>query len=535
MDSLIVLAAFACGFAARQLGQAPMVGYLVAGFGLGMAGFESSAGIEFFADAGIAMMLFIIGLKLNVRDLLQPQVYRSTFEHGLCFGLLALSLLLFAAALGLPLVSAISWQQASLLAFALSFSSTVCAVSILEERGEFRVRHGQIAVGILIVQDIVAVLFLTASTDAMPSPWALLLPLLLFARPLFSFVLRASGHDEVLILAGIILTFGGGALFEAVDMKADLGALVLGMLLSGDRKAAELAKSMISFKDIFLIGFFLNIGLSVSPSAQMLWVALLLCLLLPLKGGMFFLLLTRKHLRARTSILASLALAQYSEFGLIVAALALEMGWLSEDWLATLAIAVAISFVLSNLVNDRSHILYGNFRDTLKRFETDLASQDNPDCLARNVDVLVVGMGRVGSGAYDAITSQYQLGVCGVDTDKSKLPQHAAAGRKVIYGDAEDADFWEGVQASDYKLVMFTMPSLSEMIDAVRQLRLSGYTGKVAAVAKYEDEREAMKAAGADVVFNYYAEAGAGFAEHTLSQLLHLLPQETTSPAEDPR
>ncbi len=394
MDSLIVLAAFACGFAARQLGQAPMVGYLVAGFGLGMAGFESSAGIEFFADAGIAMMLFIIGLKLNVRDLLQPQVYRSTFEHGLCFGLLALSLLLFAAALGLPLVSAISWQQASLLAFALSFSSTVCAVSILEERGEFRVRHGQIAVGILIVQDIVAVLFLTASTDAMPSPWALLL--LLFARPLLGFVLRASGHDEVLILAGIILTFGGGALFEAVDMKADLGALVLGILLSGDRKAAELAKSMISFKDIFLIGFFLNIGLSVSPSAQMLWVALLLCLLLPLKGGMFFLLLTRKHLRARTSILASLALAQYSEFGLIVAALALEMGWLSEDWLATLAIAVAISFVLSNLVNDRSHILYGNFRDTLKRFETDLASQDSPDCLARNVDVLVVGMGRVG-------------------------------------------------------------------------------------------------------------------------------------------
>jgi D-arabinose 1-dehydrogenase-like Zn-dependent alcohol dehydrogenase len=144
-------------------------------------------------------------------------------------------------------------------------------------------------------------------------------------------------------------------------------------------------------------------------------------------------------------------------------------------------------------------------------------------------------MGRVGSGAYDAIASQYQLRVCGVDTDKSKLPQHAAAGRKVIYGDAEDADFWEGVQASHYKLVMFTMPSLSEMIDAVRQLRLSGYTGKVAAVAKYEDERAAMKAAGADVVFNYYAEAGAGFAEHTLSQLLHLLPQETTWPAEDPR
>jgi glutathione-regulated potassium-efflux system ancillary protein KefC len=119
-----------------------------------------------------------------------------------------------------------------------------------------------------------------------------------------------------------------------------------------------------------------------------------------------------------------------------------------------------------------------------------------------------------------------------VDTDKSKLPQHLAAGRRVIYGAAEDADFWEGIQTTRYKLVMFTMPSLHEMVDAVEQLRLSGYTGKVAAVAKYEDERAAMKAAGADVVFNYYAEAGAGFAEHTLSNLLDILPQKPATAPE---
>jgi len=526
MDSLIILAAFACGFSARQIGQPPMVGYLIAGFGLGIAGFESSHSIEFVANAGISLMLFIIGLKLNIRSLLQPEIYRSTIEHTLSFGLVTFCFLLFIGSLGLPLVSDISWQQATLLAFALSFSSTVCAVAILEERGEFRVRHGQIAVGILIVQDIVAVLFLTISTGTIPSAWALLLPLLFFARPLFSYVLRASGHDEVLILAGIILTFTGSALFESVGMKADLGALVFGMLVSGDRKAAELAKSMISFKDIFLIGFFLNIGLSTSPSMEMLGIALILCLLLPLKGAAFFFLLSRYSMRARTALLAGMALTQYSEFGLIIVALALKLGWLSDSWMATLAIAVSISFVLSTLVNGRSHTIYSSFRETLKRFETDLATQDDPECLTRNVDVLIIGMGRVGSGAYDTVESQYHLRVCGVDTDKSKMAQHAAAGRKVIYGDAEDADFWEGVQTTQYKLVMFTMPSLSEMIDAVQQLRISGYTGKVAAVAKYEDERAAMKAAGADVVFNYYAEAGAGFAEHTLSNLLDILPQK---------
>lgn len=526
MDSFIILAAFACGFAARQIGQPPMVGYLIAGFGLGIAGFESSNLIQVIADAGISMMLFIIGLKLDLKSLLRPEIYRSTLEHGLSFGLVSFGFLLFIGALGLPLVSDLSLQQAALIAFALSFSSTVCAVAMLEERGEFRVRHGQVAVGILIFQDIVAVLFLTVSTGKVPNAWALLLPLLFFARPLFRYVLKSSGHDEVLILAGIILTFAGSALFEAAGLKADLGALVLGLLVSSDKKSAELAKSMISFKDIFLIGFFLNIGLSATPSAEMLLIALTLCLLLPLKGLGFFFLLSRHHMRARTALLSGLALTQYSEFGLIVAALALKLGWLSEDWMATLAMAVSISFVVSTYINGRSHTLYSSFRDTLKRFETVAVHEDDPQSPARNVDVLIVGMGRVGSGAYDTVESQFQLSVCGVDTDKSKMASHQTAGRKVVYGDAEDADFWEGVQSTQYKLVMFTMPSLSEMLDAVQQLRLSGYSGKVAAVAKYEDERAAMKAAGADVVFNYYAEAGAGFAEHTLSNLMDILPQK---------
>ncbi|CAA0101742.1 Glutathione-regulated potassium-efflux system protein KefC [Halioglobus japonicus] len=531
MDSLIILAAFGCGFAARQIGQPPLVGYLIAGFGLGMAGFEPSEFIETIANIGISLMLFIIGLKLDLASLLRTEVYRSTFENLASFGVVTFGFLLFLGVLGVPLVTDISMQHAALVAFALSFSSTVCAVAILEDRGEFRVRHGQIAVGILIVQDIIAVLFLTASTGKIPSEWALLLPLLILARPLASYVLRASGHDEVLILAGIIITFAGSALFEQVGMKADLGALVMGMLLSGDKKASELSKSMISFKDIFLIGFFLNIGLSVQPSLAMLGVASLLCLLLPLKGAAFFFLLARYKLRARTALLASLALTQFSEFGLIVAALSVKKGWLTEDWMAILALAVALSFVLSTLLNGRSHILYSKFKDTLKRFESVVASEDGPQSPARNVEVLIIGMGRVGSGAYDAIESQYNLRVCGVDTDKSKMSQHNAAGRRVIFGDAEDADFWEGLQGTRYKLVMFTMPSLSEMVDAVQQLRSSGYTGKVAAVAKYEDERVRMRDAGADVVFNYYAEAGAGFAEHALSNMLDILPAKPASAA----
>lgn len=526
MDSLIILAAFVSGFAARQLGQPPLVGYLIAGFGLGAVGLEPSSMIESISDAGIMLMLFIIGLKFDIKSLFKPEIYRSTFEHTTVFGFITLSFILVLGVLGLPFISDISLQHAALVAFALTFSSTVCTVAMLEERGEFRVRHGQIAVGILVVQDIIAVVFLTVSTGKIPSLWALLLPLLLFGRPLVSYILRASGHDEVLILAGIILTFSGCAIFDLVDLKPDLGALVFGLLLSSDKKAPELAKSMISFKDIFLIGFFLNIGLSVEPQSAMLVTALVLCLLLPLKTVAFFFILARHKMRARTAILTALALTQYSEFGLIVAALSVKLGWLSEDWMAILAIAIALSFIFSTLLNARSHTLYSVFKQKLKRFEIESAKDDDPESPARNVEVLIIGMGRVGSGAYDAIESQYNLSVCGVDTDKSKMDGHKAAGRQVIYGDAEDADFWDGLNSTRYRLVMFTMPSLSEMVDAVEQLRNSGYKGKVAAVAKYDDEQVQMKNAGADVVFNYYSEVGAGFAEHAISNVLDILPQK---------
>ena len=174
-----------------------------------------------------------------------------------------------------------------------------------------------------------------------------------------------------------------------------------------------------------------------------------------------------------------------------------ETGLAAAQLGATLAITVSISFVLSTLVNGRSHTLYGRFRDTLKRFETDLATEDDPQCPARDVDVLIIGMGRVGSGAYDTVESQYNLRVCGVDTDKSKNATAHGGGAQGHIRRRRGRGFLGGrtdhpLQAGDVHHAL-----LSEMIDAVRQLRLSGYTGKVAAVAKHEDEKKAMKAAGA--------------------------------------
>jgi hypothetical protein len=316
------------------------------------------------------------------------------------------------------------------------------------------------------------------------------------------------------------MAVGGGELFELVGMKADLGALIIGIMLSGQRKSDELSSSLLNFKDLFLVGFFLSIGINALPTMTDILIAVgLVLLILPIKAVLFFGIIARFRLRARTAYLSTASLANYSEFGLIVAAVGVSAGWIDQQWLMIIAIALSFSFVLGSIVNAHAHSLYATFEQYLHSFETKQrqASYVKPDL--GDAEILVVGMGRVGSGAYLAMQETYVDKVCGIDADIEQVNSHQQAGRHVIQGDAEDIDFWHDVDINKLRLIMLAMPSLSDMQEAVKFLNESGYNGTIAAVAKYDDDCAALKAAGVDQSFNFYAEAGAGFAEHARQQL----------------
>ena len=308
------------------------------------------------------------------------------------------------------------------IAFALSFSSTVLAVKIFEERGEMRTRHAVIAIGILIVQDLLAVGFLLLADEKWPSIWALILLALPLLRPLLLRLMNAVGHGEMLALFGVTAAIVGAELFDAVGMKDGLGALVFGVMLSNHPKSIELTRSLMSLKDFFLIGFFLSIGLIGLPTVgDLLSIVLLVLLLLPLKMLLFFILLTRFRLRARTAFIATLGLATFSEFGLIVASEGVAAGWLGEQWLVIIAIAAALSFVLASFLNGRAHELYRRFEGFLCRFETrERLPEDLPPDVG-DVEVLIMGMGRVGRGAYRRLAEAYGSRVCGVDADANNI------------------------------------------------------------------------------------------------------------------
>jgi len=519
-STALIALVFVLGFIARQLQLPPMVGFLIAGFLLKLFGFEVTETLTTLADLGITLLLFTIGLKLDIRSLIRPQIWAVSGLHVVLVVVIFATVFSLLSYSSIPLLSGLDMQTSILLAFALSFSSTVFAVKVLEEKGELKASHGRIAIGILIMQDIFAVIFLTVSSGKLPSPWALVVIIaLLVLRPLFNQILRRVGHGELLVIAGFIFALGGASLFEMVSMKADLGALIIGMVLARQEKASEMAGSLLAFKDLFLIGFFLNIGLMATISTEVFVIAALLVLILSLKVVMYYLLLSLFYLRARTSFLSSLSLANYSEFGLIVSAVGFQYGWLSSEWLGVMAVAMSLTFIIASPLNIRSHQLYKRYDKILPRFQREAGLLTDSAIDTGNAEILVFGMGRVGTATYETMKKQYGDIVLGIDNDAEVIEKHKKRKRRVIQGDATDSEFWRQLPTENINLILLDMPKVDENLYAFRLLEECGFKGKIAATAKYDDQVESLKKAGLDAAYNIYGEAGAGFANHVSEQL----------------
>lgn len=272
---------------------------------------------------------------------------------------------------------------------------------------------------------------------------------------------------------------------------------------------------MLGLKDLFLVGFFLSIGMSGYFSLEALIIGLLLVPFVFIKSALFFTLMTRFKLRARTSLLATLNLSNYSEFGLIVAAIGVTNGWMDAEWLVVIAIALSLSFVVAAPLNRIDDRIYSQLRGFWMRFQRKQRLADDRLLDTLGATIAIFGMGRVGSGAYDKMRELHGETVVGIDFDAEAVNRHQAMGRKALHGDPSDADFWDKIERDHgIELVMLALPNLRANLDALEQLRGISFSGRIAAIAKFPDEVKILQQSGATAVFNIYTEAGAGFADH---------------------
>lgn len=511
MLAIWIATAFFLGLLARQLKLPPLVGFLAAGFLLNAFGVERTPLLDEIAHLGVLLLLFTVGLKLRFKTLLRAEVW----------GVGSLQFVIVLALVQWLLRTMTDFPLGAILAVAsvFSFSSTVLAAKILEQKREMRAFHGRVAIGILIVQDVIAVAILGAyGASHLDWPAALVLLLPLLKMPLEK-LLSLTGHGELLVLLGAVLALGiGGYGFEAIGLSSELGALLTGMLLASHPRAVELSASLWGMKEFFLVGFFLTVGLTEAPNWSTFGLALIPLVLIPVKVMLYFLLLLAFRLSARTAFLAGLSLATYSEFGLIVMAAAAKYGMVENAWVVATAICIALSFAIAAPLNRYAHDIYAALEHWLRIFERRTRHPDDEPVSLGKAEVAVVGMGRVGTGAYNHMR---EIGkkVVGLDSDLGKVERHLREGRRVVYADAEDPLLWHRLRLDAIQIIILALPDREAKILASERLRKRGFQGLISATYVWPEERELILAAGADVAYNYFAEAGVGMANDTFAAL----------------
>lgn len=516
--------AFLAGSLVSLLRMPPLVGYLIAGYVLSAMGQIVTPTLTGLANTGILLLLFTVGLKLKLRSLLKNEV----------LGVGGLHILVVAV------ISAVSFlcefhrvKGGLVLGVALAFSSTVLAFKVLEDNGEIQTFRGRTVMGILILQDVVAVLLLVLAGGEAPSRWAPALLIIPFLSRAGCKIYDYVRSDELRLLLGLLMAMAGGDLAQALGVSPELGALLMGVMISGHPDAKDLSLKLWGLKEIFLIGFFLEIGLHGLPSLEQTELALILLGLLPLQGVLFFVLMTWMGLRARTSFLASLALTTYSEFALIVSAPLIEMGLLDNDWEEALGLAVAGSLALGAMLNRWAQPLYNAFESALKKFERAVPHPDQIPPDFSHADWLVVGLGRTGKAAYRALDRKH-VHVMGIDADPVRVAQMKEDGLRAVYGDVEDTELWQHAPLDRLKGIIIAMPVLEARLKALECIRGRGFKGLIGTVSYRQSEDAPLYKLGADEVYRPFKQAGEQLVETMLLTESTLLRKEAFAKEERP-
>ena len=518
-----IVIAFAAGAGVRLLRLPPLVGYLVAGMGLAAVGVQEGPVVAHVGELGVALLLFMVGLDVRWKNLMRAEVLGVGGLH-----------LLGVTGVGTAVGLALGLHPLGAVAVAVSFGvpSLVLAAKGLEAHGGLRAYHGRVAIGIVLLQTMAATVVMGVLGDA-PSPWAAVLLALPLARPVLRRLLDAVESDELLVLFGLALVVGATLACEAVGVSPELGALATGVLLAGHDRADPLADAIRGLKDVGIAAFFLGVGLLGLPTLEGMLVVAGLTVLLFVKGALHFGLLTGFRLQARTAFLTTLPVTTYSGFTLIIGSAAVEAGVLSASVLTVLGTATAVSYLVNAPVSRVAPSLWERAAPVLARFERSGPHTDRHPTTLGRAQFLVVGMGRVGTAAYDYLVDMMQCAV-GLDEDPGQIKRHREAGRRVVYGDARDASLWGDLDLEPLEAVLLAVSDLDTALDALRALRAEAFDGAVIALTTNLDQREELLAAGASAVYLSVEQTGQALARHGLRQRRDPAPTTVTLDVNSP-
>ena len=518
----VLAVAVAAGALALLLRQPLIVGLLAAGIAVGpelLGIVQDPAEIELLAKIGISLLLFIVGLKLDVR--LVARLGPVALATGL-------GQVVFTSIVGFVIAIGLGFERvpALYIAVALTFSSTIIVVKLLTDKRELDDLHGRIALGFLIVQDIVVVLamiVITATGDATGDLGSeilgvvgrgLLLILLVIAvgrylaNPVTHLLARS---PELLVLAAVAWAVVLAAVSLALGFSQEVGAFLAGMSLASTPYREAISGRLSTLRDFLLVFFFVELGalFEFSTAISQLGAALVLSLFVLIGNPIIVMVIMGvMGYRKKVSFKAGLTVAQISEFSLILVALGVSQGQVGNDVVGLVTAVGLVTISASTYLITNSDAIYERIEPMLRPFERRRPSA-NP-LLAdapHRPQYVVVGLGRFGSTVMDELVESGHE-VLGVDFNPRSV--HATAWRApVVYGDAEDPDLPLQLPLHETRWVISTLRRLEPNLHMISSFRHAGPACRIAVAADDDEVAATLDAAGADLVFRPLHEAAS--------------------------
>lgn len=521
------------GVLTLYLKQPLIIAFIALGILLGPSGFawvEASSEIELFARLGISLLLFVVGLKLDIH------VIRTVGPVALASGL---GQVLFTSVIGFLIAVSLGMSATSAVyvSLALTFSSTIIIVKILSDKREVNTLHGRIAVGFLIVQDIVVVLVMIGLTafgqssadvslkqEAMNVLWKgalMLVGVALLMRYILPGVLRYMAHSsELLVLFAIGWAVVGACIGHELGFSKEVGAFLAGISIASTPYREQIAARLVSLRDFLLLFFFIELGSALDMSVLSAQVGRALVFSLFVLLGNPLIVMTIMGLmgyRRRTGFLAGLTVAQISEFSLILAALGFSLGHISEDIVGLITLVGLITISVSTYMMLYSHPLYERLSPYLRWFEKNITHRETGDDEGRkSFDIIVIGFGRFGAVLADNL-QQNGKRVLAIDYDPDVVKQYSRDGCTIYYGDIEDAELINNISLDSVECIISTIRDRTLNKALLHNLKLLKYLGNIVVCVDSAEDEERFKRYGSDYVLSPYANAAHQSTEKILA------------------
>ncbi len=306
--------------------------------------------------------------------------------------------------------------------------------------------------------------------------------------------------------------FFGGYLFEKIGLSGELGALVVGMVLSSYKSADKLAEKIWSIREILLIFFFISLGMELKLNTEIITNSIILMSLLVIKFLSLFALLIFFNLRAYSSFLISISLTTYSEFALIVASSWYDLDLINNEILGILVLTVCLSFIIGSILNKYVHELFIYFEFFLTKLEREKHHPDEQPHTCGEAEIMIIGMGRIGSSIFNNLTKR-GIKVVGFDADTQLALTKLAEGNRVAFADAEDPGFWSKLRFGKLKVIVLALPEFHAQNWSTLQARRYGFKGKIIIPTRSKENILKLKNSGADEIYDAYEAAGIGVSK----------------------